>query len=260
MTASRRPIVLAVAALLIVGGLSYAFLAPAPAPVLALGAEPAEATEDQVRSMCVGCHVYPPPDSFPKSAWRKEVKQAFDFFHDDPKYRTAHPSLESVTRYYESRAPESLPFVQRISGLTPPVSFDRKTTRPTPAGTPPGVAFVDFVKLTNKPKPDLIVCDASDKKVLLLPDADPSRPWTILAAGVSAVHAEVVDLDGDGINDVLLAVIGSFYATDDRVGSVILLRGKADGTFSPVTLVEGLGRVADVRAGDFSRQRIRKTW
>ena len=62
----------------------------------------------------------------------------------------------------------------------------------------------------------------------------------------------MADLDGDGVKDVLLAVLGNFYATDDRVGSVVWLRGKADGTFTPVTLLDGIGRVADVRAADFT--------
>jgi hypothetical protein len=61
-----------------------------------------------------------------------------------------------------------------------------------------------------------------------------------------------VDLDGDGINDVVLACLGTFGATDDRVGSVVWLRGSADGSFTPFTLLDGLGRVADVRAADFT--------
>jgi len=61
----------------------------------------------------------------------------------------------------------------------------------------------------------------------------------------------VVDLDGDGTKDILLACLGSFYATDDRVGSVVWLKGSADGTFTPITLLEGVGRVADVQAADF---------
>jgi hypothetical protein len=60
-----------------------------------------------------------------------------------------------------------------------------------------------------------------------------------------------VDLDGDGILDVLVANLGSFYPTDDRCGSVVWLRGRPDGTFTPIPLLEGVGRVADVRAADF---------
>src|SRR5207247_2578308 len=64
-------------------------------------------------------------------------------------------------------------------------------------------------------------------------------------------HAEVVDLDGDGIKDLLVANLGSFLPTNHRKGSVVLLRGRADGTFQPFTLLQGVGRVADVQAADF---------
>jgi hypothetical protein len=62
----------------------------------------------------------------------------------------------------------------------------------------------------------------------------------------------VVDLDGDGVQDVLLACLGNFYATNDLVGSVVWLRGSADGKFTPVTLLDGVGRVADAQAADFN--------
>src|SRR5262249_28775923 len=64
-------------------------------------------------------------------------------------------------------------------------------------------------------------------------------------------HAEVVDLDGDGVKDILVADLGNFHPTNARVGRVVWLRGSRDGTFTPITLLEGVGRVADVRAADF---------
>jgi hypothetical protein len=48
-----------------------------------------------------------------------------------------------------------------------------------------------------------------------------------------------------------VACLGRFVATNDRVGSVVWLRGSADGTFTAHTLLKDVGRVADVQAGDF---------
>ena len=61
----------------------------------------------------------------------------------------------------------------------------------------------------------------------------------------------MVDLDGDGIPDVIVASLGEFYPTDGTVGGVVWLRGEKDGSFTPFTLLQGVGRVADVQAARF---------
>src|SRR4051794_4972206 len=33
----------------------------------------------QVHALCAACHAYPPPDSFPRYAWRHEVEQGYEF-------------------------------------------------------------------------------------------------------------------------------------------------------------------------------------
>ena len=74
------------------------------APASAVPAAVAEATPEQVHALCGACHAYPPPETFPRSAWRKEVKQGYDFLHEST-LALPYPSLESVVRYYEARAP-----------------------------------------------------------------------------------------------------------------------------------------------------------
>src|SRR5262249_29499857 len=64
-------------------------------------------------------------------------------------------------------------------------------------------------------------------------------------------HIELVDLDGDGMNDLIIAALGSFAPSDDRNGAVVWLRRDADGSFARQMLAEGLGRVSDVQAADF---------
>jgi cytochrome c5 len=241
------------------GGTAYLLLAPRPAaapPLPQLAAEPPEATSEEVHRLCGACHAYPPPDSFPRSAWRKEVRQGYDFFHDDPSYQIAYPPLEAVVRYYENRAPESLPAVKPAPEPGPPTAhFDRRGYAVPGSDGPPGVAHVNPVHLFHKDKTDLLVCDAIGKQVLVLSPYESPPAWRILARGLCAAHAEVVDLDGDGINDIIVACLGSFYATDDRVGSVVWLKGAADGTFTPHTLLDGVGRVADVRAAHFTSEK-----
>jgi len=180
------------------------------------------------------------------------VKQAYDFFAQSPLLGLDFPSLESVALYYENRAPQTLPLLARKdSGQESPVRFERQGfSLPDPRATP-GVSNLQLVHLFDPRRLDVLVCDAVQDQVLVLRPYDESPTLKILAKGFCCAHAEVLDLDGDGIKDILLACLGSFYATDDRVGSVVWLKGSADGTFTPIPLLEGVGRVADVQAADF---------
>ena len=161
---------------------------------LASEASPAEASPEEVRQLCGACHAYPTPDSFPKSAWRKEVQLGFDFLRDSSKSGT-FPSVENL---------------------------------------------------------DLMVCDARLDRVLALRADNAIPEWIVLGPALVPCHAEMVDLDTDGLNDVVVACFGQFFPTDDKVGSVVWLHAKPDGSYLPITLLEGVGRVADVRPGDFN--------
>src|SRR5262249_19238176 len=194
----------------------------------------------------------PPPDTFPRSSWRKEVRQAYDFLRDSP-LAGPYPSLEGVVRYYEGRAPEELPVIRREPPAGPPPVRFEKHGYPLPGeASPPAVANVNLVHLSDPRRLDVLACDMRSGRVLALRPYDPAPGWREWGKGPVPAHAEVVDLDGDGIPDILVACLGAFYPTDARVGRVVWLRGAADGSFTPVTLLEGVGRVADVRAADFN--------
>jgi hypothetical protein len=218
----------------------------------ALPALPPEASAEQVHDFCGACHAYPPAETLPRAAWRKEVHLAYGFFAKNPLLHINYPPLESVVAYYERRAPEELPLLPARAATPSPLRFERRAFARPAERKEPGVSHVQVVHLRGQAQPALLVCDAARAEVLLLKPNDPAAPWQLLATGLSCARAEVVDLDRDGIDDVVLAVLGSFYATDYRVGSVVWLRGKRDGTFEPITLLENVGRVADVRAADFN--------
>src|SRR5262245_62537824 len=111
--------------------------------------------------------------------------------------------------------------------------FQRRTELAPDADGPPGVTHFDLVHLFRKDKLDVLACDALNKRILVLKPYESPPTWKVIAEGFTAVHAEVADLDGDGVNDIILAVIGKFYATDERVGSVVWLKGSSNGTFTP---------------------------
>jgi hypothetical protein len=239
--------------LLVAGSATYLALSQTTEslPSVTVVAAADEATTEQVHQLCAACHAYPPPESFPRSAWRREVKQGFDFFRDST-MQIDFPSLESVVRYYESRAPEALPtpFLKR-SDEPMPVRFHARGVQARKDNPLPAISNVNLVHLSDPVKLDLLACDMRSDQVMVLKPYEAKPAWQVLGHVPAPAHAEVVDLDGDGIPDILVACLGHFFPTNGLVGSVVWLRGKGDGTYTPITLLEGVGRVADVQAADF---------
>src|SRR5690606_7767620 len=97
---------------------------------------------------------------------------------------------------------------------------------------------------------DLLVSDAGRRGLLRLWRQDGQWYEHALADLVAPAHAQVVDLDGDGLLDVVVAEMGEMAPTGEPVGKVVLLLGEPDGSFLRRDLVEGLGRVTGVRAAD----------
>lgn len=66
------------------------------------------------------------------------------------------------------------------------------------------------------------------------------------------IKTQVVDFDGDGDKDIIVADLGQLFPSigKPRSGKVILLRQVSPGTFKKEVLLEDVGRVTDARAVD----------
>jgi hypothetical protein len=244
----------AVRVCLVAAGAMLSGCGHAPEPPNAAPPAAAETPElvANIEQFCKACHAFPPADTFPRSAWAYEVEQAYGFYRDSALSLQA-PPFEAVVKYFENRAPEELPPArfEQAAG-PPPLSFRRSGFQAQPPHPDaPAVANVNLVHLYDKDRLDVLVCDMRQGRVMVLsPYANPPA-WRVLAEVPNPAHAEVVDLDRDGIPDILVADLGSFRPTDSLKGRVVWLRGNKEGSFTPHTLFQNVGRIADVQAADF---------
>jgi hypothetical protein len=216
--------------------------------------------EKQVHTFCgSACHAYPPADSFPRKHWRTEVERGFRFYEQSG-LSLSVPPIEAVIRYYEEKAPEELPQAKYQPASKPlDVKFEKVSYPPPSYSKRPAIANVKLVHLpanlqvreASKDPLAILACDMQEGHVLLLRPTAAKPAWTVLADVPNPAHAEVLDFDGDGLLDIIVANLGSFPPTDRRCGSVVWLRGQSDGTFKSITLLDNVGRVADVQVADF---------
>src|SRR5262249_14558880 len=224
--------------------------ATAPAPI-------AEASLGEVNRYCAGCHVLPPPNSFPRRMWRSEVKRGFEFIEEAQAQRPPDfvklslDNVEPIVKYFENRAPDDLPRLFSTPRGNGPPLFERQGYG-DPSCTTPAISNVRLVHLFDERKLDILACDMFRGQIWVLRPYEPAPKFQLLSDALqNPAHVEVVDLDGDGIKDLLVADLGSFMPTNDKKGRIVWLQGTKDGKFIPHTLLEGVGRVADVQAADF---------
>lgn len=221
-----------------------------------------EGDEQQARVTCGGCHAFPPPDVLPRQAWRDEfVRMMFIRLGRLPPVgnpaavnRTVQlpPDMEQALPFFTSRAPERLPLPGRWPDpAESPLRFTRSTLTLPDAGDPPAVSNVQLVDLDGDKRLDLLATEMRQGLVFSGHPQAPGSPLSILASLPHPAHVTRADVDGDGIQDLLVADLGEFFPADHDKGAVIWLRGLASGKFGAFWL-DGWPRVADVESADFN--------
>jgi hypothetical protein len=207
----------------------------------------------KIEAFCSSCHMLPPADDEPKSLWPAKIKEMYWYATGArPQPADRIPPRADAVDYWTSRAPTYLAMPAGSMGSPPPPRpFERRLLRLDAIADPPSVANVRFVRLTDEAVPQILICDMRHGLVVLW---TPSR--SLDSAGIIGqlrhpCRAHVLDLDGDGLRDVLVSDLGDYWPVDTDQGAVVWLRNRGAGRFEPVTLAGGLGRVADAQAADF---------
>ena len=250
----RCKLVFLVIPLVVIGGLwmavdSRSVRHKAAAPSAAVPAS----TWLPVEKLCSTCHVLPPVDVEPRHLWPSKIEQMYGYLQTGSKWPAAQlPPMEVPIEYFTSRAPPYLPLPPDVGGAPPsPLPFRKHRLDFAAIPHPPAVACVKFVQLKQDHSRQLLISDMRHGVVLLCTPARRSESAEVIAHIPHPCRLTVVDLDGDGILDILVANLGDFYPVETDKGSVVWLRGLGDGHYEPHTLIAGLGRVNEVQAADF---------
>jgi hypothetical protein len=129
---------------------------------------------------------------------------------------------------------------------------------PTPIGNPvsgyPWIANVLAVDLDKDGLMDVIACEAKEGKILWIRQVSRGHfEEIVLAENLPApVHTSVVDLNGTGHYDILVACMSVVFPDNDKIGSVVILENDGKEHFKPHVIIDNIARVCDVRAADFS--------
>ncbi len=247
-------------ALLVAAGVTFVVRAAQPQSGARTPAPADVATEAEARALCSVCHLFPPPEILPKSAWRDEIARMHLIRSNQPqpagpagtsgRMVVLPPDLERVLRYYERAAPDKLPppapWPKADTG-----TFVKRAMNPSDAPPIPAVANVRLLDVDGDGKLELLAAEMRYGYVMMGKPYTSNPKLDVIAQLNNPSHVSMVDFDGDGIQDFLVADLGEFLPGDHTHGSVVLLHGTKEGRYEQLAL-DGWPRVADVEAADFN--------
>jgi hypothetical protein len=211
------------------------------------------------RQVCASCHAFPPPEILPRGKWNSKVFEMIGLAVTGtgaPKGKDIPLDfpIEKILAYYEGAAPAELPPPAAWPAPSnAPVAFARHSLGLSGTGVLPIIANVRLFTLQPERGVEVFAADMSNGLILRGAPGKPAAGLEVVARIPNPCHIEAVDLDQDGALDLLVANLGGVTPGDHKRGSVVWLKGRADGTFEPRTLASGLPRVADVQAADFDQ-------
>jgi hypothetical protein len=99
---------------------------------------------------------------------------------------------------------------------------------------------------------DVVVCDARGNSVSWIRQYPEGTFNEILLDNtlIAPAHLQVIDFDSDGDKDIMVAVLGLLFPSNDKIGSVVILENDGTCHYRKHVIEEKIARVSDVRACD----------
>lgn len=198
-----------------------------------------------LQKFCGNCHQFPAPSFFPKDTWYAEVQRGFNFYTDSGRTDLQVPPVAEVVAWYREQAPAVLPTVPLLPASQSPVRFRQQLV-----ANEQRVPIVSGVTWDAQPGawPALRWNDLARGGVVGLDPRGDGRLVPVTQVAHAAVN-KLIDVDGDGLLDLVICELGTKLPGDHQLGQLLCLPG-ADPGSSPRPLLKDVGRVADVTAAD----------
>ena len=222
----------------------------------------ADPTDAVVERACSTCHVVPSPQILPRDSWRTVLYEMAGIIMANVGAPKGAPpasldfDVEQLTHYYEERAPRELPAPEPWPAPDAPARFVRHPMRlgaSVPLASRPAMPFVAnarFFDLDGAGRLQVVAVDMTSGLVMVGDPRNPEAGLRVIANAGNPAHVEPVDLDRDGLMDLVVADLGDVPPEDHLKGRVLWLKRQGDGTYATIVLARGLPRVADVEAVD----------
>ncbi len=192
----------------------------------------------------------PRPESFTKVAWYDEVRQGFDFYFKANRHDLDPPPQAAVVEYFRSLAPEMLPEPVWETAESSPLAFEAEVVDSNPSlMDAPTISFLELPSPETDPG-QFLTSDMKSGRICLT-DVQGATKWELADIAANPCAVRYGDLDGNGIPDLLVTDLGSFLPEDHDRGKLVWVVDGEPSANATVTLLEGVGRVSDVRPGDF---------
>jgi len=135
---------------------------------------------------------------------------------------------------------------EKIDFLTPvPVGM--------PVSDPPRIASITIADLDKDGLEDILACDMLANRIGWVrqrPAGAFTETWVSQMLPAPA-RVDACDIDKDGDLDLLAAIMGQVFPSNDKIGSVVILENDGKQNFTPHVILERIARVTDVRGADF---------
>ena len=230
-------------------------------------------SDEKIRVFCQQCHPLVAPVWLPKEAWpdvimlmyryagsletgqpRKERRRDLVNIATHSPYKLSPeviPDYNAVMKYYLEN---SIPAARYIRPMDAPdvdetAQWGSSSRWNGPSdGSPPAIAHLEIASLKKGEPPVLLAADMLGGR-LVRAELGGNRA-DVIATLKHPVHFVVVDWNGDGLQDLVVAELGSLLGRDITDGKVTLLQQEPNGQFSSHVLADEVGRAAHIAVGD----------